>query len=62
LPGLPPVVVDVTPGTTLEEAEAYAAVEAGLRLMHPPRRVFGDVYKDWVDPTFQLSPDRVLKA
>ena len=36
MPGLPPVVVDVGPGMSLDEAEAWACAEAGLLLIHPP--------------------------
>ncbi len=55
VPGLPPVVIDVPPGFTPEQAQARAAVIAGLIRRDPPRRKLKDLYPDWDD-----TPDRLI--
>ena len=55
VPGLPPVVIDVPSGSTPEQAQARAAVMAGLLRRDPPRRKLKDLYPDWDD-----VPDRLI--
>ena len=60
MPGMPPVHVGMVPGVTMALAELVAAQQAGLALMHPPRRVLKELYPSWADPRSWTSTEELL--